>query len=760
MTYSPEQLQKEIESRRLKVAELQTRVACAERALWGQKARRADLTARLGERDEWIDQVRKSRAWRLIKPVWKFERYLRKHRSSSASLIKLGELVFGVDPVPTSTTSSRQLTITGWCFSDGGPEVVGIRARLDRKSYFACYPLTRNNITSEILDHPAALQNGFSVTVPDANVNSPFSLEAIAQGGRWQRFFSSNPNGSVGGSQEGERVDPLPAAIRADLCSVSHESFASMLRFLRAQAGAKVTSSTPTVSVVTPYYEVAPLRLMESGANILRQSFPDWEWCIVASASTNAGSADLLPQIESIDSRFRLLRSDSQSISDELNKALELVAGEAVLFLKTGDLLHPEALRAMVGELRQGYDIVYGDEDKFDEITGERREPFHKPDWSPEYLRGTMYVTQGLLVHRELARRVWFNPDYDGIEQFEFLLRATETGARVGHVAAILYDSRKAANAPGAVSDDKLALLNLQERAVNEHLRRTSLSARVERASTPGRLKMMPLARRTCPKISIIIPTKDAPELLSRCLESLYHRTTYAEFETILIDNQTTNKRALELMRDYPITRVDFLERFNFCRANNLGAMHASGEYLVFLNNDTEIIACQWLDHLLYYVEQSDVGAAGGLLLHDDGTIQHAGVILGMRGTGDHAVRGFSARSDGYRGNLSCAREVSAVTAACMMMSSSLFRELGGFDERFSTMYQDLDLCLRVRERGLRIIWTPRALLLHHESVSRSKYYDESDRTLLLERWKQTIERGDPYYNRNLSLDRGDFGRR
>ena len=213
-------------------------------------------------------------------------------------------------------------------------------------------------------------------------------------------------------------------------------------------------------------------------------------------------------------------------------------------------------------------------------------------------------------------------------------------------------------------------------------------------------------------------------------------------------------------MSEYPVHRIAFPNPFNFSRANNQGAAAATGELLVFLNNDTEVISDDWLQHLAYYAEQADVGAAGALLAYDDKTVQHAGVALGMRGTADHTMRRFPIDVDGYAGSLACAREVSAVTGACLMIRKPLFEQIGGFNPHFFTAYQDVDLCLRLRARGLRIIHTPRALLLHHESISRQSYYDMIDRMLLLDLWEAVIEKGDPYYNRNLDLERGDYSRR
>jgi GT2 family glycosyltransferase len=414
----------------------------------------------------------------------------------------------------------------------------------------------------------------------------------------------------------------------------------------------------------------------------------------------------------------------------------------------------------MARKIEEGYDVVYSDEDKLDDTTGELVEPFFKPAWSPEYFRGVMYAGHLLCVRREIARNVRFDSAFDGVQDFEFMLRVSETGARIGHVPRVLYHWRKTPGSIAETSDAKPQAGALQRSAVNGHLGRMKLPAQAEQSDLPHRLRMLPTPRVNFPSVSIIIPTKDAPEMLGRCLKSVSEKTSYPEFEVILMDNETTDERALQLMEQSPVRRISFPNPFNFSRANNQGAIAATGDFLVFLNNDTEIVTEDWLQHLLYYAEQPDVGAVGALLIYEDRTVQHAGVALGMRGTADHTMRGFPIGVDGYAGSLACAREVSAVTAACLMMRKSLFHEIGGFNEHFFTIYQDVDLCLRLRERGLRLICTPQALVVHHESVSRRSYYDMIDRTLLLDQWESMIERGDPYYNPNLNLERGDYSRR
>jgi GT2 family glycosyltransferase len=244
---------------------------------------------------------------------------------------------------------------------------------------------------------------------------------------------------------------------------------------------------------------------------------------------------------------------------------------------------------------------------------------------------------------------------------------------------------------------------------------------------------------------------------LEECLYSIFSKTTYRNFEVLCIDNETIDPAALQMLRDAPVERILFPGRFNYSKANNLGLSHATGDYLVFMNNDIEVLTPEWIENMLYYAEQRDVGAVGALLLYANATVQHAGVVLGCRGTADHVFRFMPGDSDGYAGSVSCAREVSAVTAACMMMSRSLYEEVGGFDEHFFTHYQDVDLCLKIRRLGKRIIYTPHAKFFHHESTSRGQYYDLVDRALLLDYWEPLFRTGDPYYNPHFDVHACDY---
>jgi GT2 family glycosyltransferase len=295
--------------------------------------------------------------------------------------------------------------------------------------------------------------------------------------------------------------------------------------------------------------------------------------------------------------------------------------------------------------------------------------------------------------------------------------------------------------------DAKKDIDALQRKAVDAHLIRRGLPWRTETIA-PHRLRLKPSAARLTPRVSIIIPTRDQGELLNACLKSIFAQTSHRDFEVVVVDNQTSEAAALEAMSAYPIRRILFDQAFNYSAANNLGVSAASGELLLFLNNDTEVLEPDWLQDMALYFADPGIGAVGTILLYPNRSVQHAGVVLGARGTADHAMRGFPENVDGYNGSLQCAREVSAVSAACMMMRRETFDQVGGFSCDYNRHYQDVDLCLKIRSAGLRIISASHPRLLHHESASRDwRTYDFADRAVLIDRWHEIIQAGDPYYN-------------
>lgn len=744
-------------------AELHSRLHRAEREAWDQKARRADVAAKLKGRDQLLEQIQRSVAWKIVKPIWK----LFNPSAKRDPKVVAEDLAFSLDLPKRWKTNREIILIKGWCFLRSGKAIAGVRAKIGRKARLARYGLERPDVARSNREYPEARHSGFTIELKVPPGISNVRLETIEHGSEWKPFLEQKLERET---REGhEELDSSDGAPELDtpaeripkLSPLSATKAFELLQPAFQQHANRVRAVAPFFSVLTPTYNAKPEWLAEAALSLLSQSFADWEWCLADDGSDNLETRKLLDLIGRVSPRVRVEFVAKAGISAASNKALDLARGDFVCFLDHDDLLHPFALEAMREKINEGYDVVYSDEDKLDDGTGKLVEPFFKPDWSPEYFRGAMYVGHLLCVRRELAAKTRFDPAFDGVQDFEFMLRLSETGPRIGHIPRVLYHWRKTPGSIAEKTDAKPHIGALQARAVNAHLERAGLPAKAEQSELPHRLRILPTIREQHPRVSIIIPTRDAPDVLARCLKSVFEKSSHPNFEVILMDNETTDERAVALMKEYPVRRIPFPNPFNFSRANNQGAAAATGELLVFLNNDTEVIAEDWLQHLAYYAEQPDVGAVGALLAYDDRTVQHAGVALGMRGTADHTMRRFPIAADGYAGTLACAREVSVVTGACLMTRKPVFEEVGSFNEHFFTAYQDVDLCLRLRTRGLRIICTPRALLLHPEFVSRaSYYYDIIDRMLLLDQWEDVIERGDPYYNPNLNLERGDYSRR
>ena len=475
----------------------------------------------------------------------------------------------------------------------------------------------------------------------------------------------------------------------------------------------------------------------------------NWEICICDDGSTNLDTVQTLEMLAKSEPRLRLIRSPANGgISVASNNALALAKGEFVAFLDNDDELEPRALKSYVAALNQNVsiDVMYSDEDKLN-ANGEQEEPFLKPDWSPNLLREVMYVGHLLFVRRSLVDTIkGLDPTYDGVQDYELMLRLSEHTSAIHHIPKVLYHWRRI---PGSIADHidaKPGIGAKQVAAVNAHLARMGIQAKaVINPKMPHRAIVIPNARKHFPRISIIILTKDAPELISRCLVSIYSKSTYPDFEVIVVDNGTTDKKALAVLDLYPIKRIPFDQPFNFSRANNIGVAASTGEILVLLNNDTEILQDDWLEQMLFFLDCPKVGAVGPLLLYPDRTVQHAGVALGIRGTADHVLRGLPEDADGYFGSLSCSREVSAVTFACVMLRTDHYQKIGGLNEYYQTHYQDVDFCMRLQAMDLSIIYTPRTKLIHYESATRGPKYDKLDRSLLLDSWGAEIAEGDVY---------------
>lgn len=538
------------------------------------------------------------------------------------------------------------------------------------------------------------------------------------------------------------------------------ETCSELSKIIRSQNGV-AQGKAPLASVLLCTYNTPPEILRETINSVLAQDYPRIEICIVDDGSKNSDTLNTLSELDKEHPDILLtLMESNQGISKSTDQAIASSSGQFLAFLDHDDILATDAISTCIMALiKDNADIVYTDQATIDD-SGKILHCFFKPSWSPEYFRHVMYVGHLVVASRSaIIRAGAFDSSYDGVQDFEYILRASELSLRISHVSRVLYYWRAIEGSLAKAKNAKSNIPRLQAQSVQAHLGRTGISGTA--CSSPSgnhRTMIIPQASASAALISIIIPTKDSADLLEQCLSSIFSLTTYQRFEVILVDTGTTCPDAITVMSRYPIHLIEFHNKpFNFSKACNHGAFKSEGEFLLFLNNDTQVITPGWLEELLHPLQYDDVAISGPMLLYPNGTVQHAGVVLGARGTADHVMRGFPSDSDGYSGSLSCSREVSAVTGACLAIKRDVFISLDGFSDLYFTHYQDVDLCLKARAQGFRCIYTPNAKLYHHESISRGGYYDMIDRHLFIDTWRSLLAHGDPYFNKAFSLSSLDY---
>ncbi len=520
---------------------------------------------------------------------------------------------------------------------------------------------------------------------------------------------------------------------------------------------------TPLISIVVPVYDTDEIWLRKAIESIRAQIYSHWELCLANDGSTKPHVRTILEEYATIDPRVRVKHLPrNEGIVGASAHAVSLATGEFVGLLDHDDELPPDALFEVVKRLNENpeLDLLYSDEDKL-EPHGSRVEPFFKPDWSPDLLLSMNYVNHFSVFRRSLLDEIGgFRHGFDGSQDYDLLLRFTERTTRIAHIPKILYHWRKTPNSAATSTTAKPYAYEAAKRALEHALQRRGYPGLVE-SLFPGHYRVR-YQLRGKPLVSILVPTRDRWQLLQQCLHSIEEKTSYSRYEIILLDNDSTEPETLEYLEALTGKRrvYRYPGPFNFSAINNFGAARVRGEYLLFLNNDTQVIEPDWLTAMLEQAQRPEVGAVGAKLLYPDGRIQHAGVVLGIAGTANHAFRHHPGDALGYFGLTDLVRNCSAVTAACMMVSRHVFKEVGGFDERFRIAFGDVDFCLRLRQRGYLIVYTPLALLYHYESATRGGLHPPEDEELCRKLWGDLIEAGDPYYNPNLTLSREDWSLR
>jgi glycosyltransferase involved in cell wall biosynthesis len=531
---------------------------------------------------------------------------------------------------------------------------------------------------------------------------------------------------------------------------------------------------SPKISIVVPTFNTPDTFLVDMMESVLNQTYRNWELCIADGGSESLSVKEILERYSERDSKIKIKFLDqNKGISLNSNEALSLASGDYVALLDHDDILPANALFEVVKAINQNpnTDFIYTDEDKISEDGKKRFEPHFKPDWSPDLLRSYNYVTHLAVFKKELLGGIgWFREDFEGSQDYDLILRATERATQIVHIPKILYHWRVSAySAAGNVAAKRYAL-NRAKKALQEHLTRIGYDGKVTNSAVFGFYKISFVIKKR-PKVSIIIPNKDEAETLKRCIDSIINKTAYKNYEILIIENNSCKSDTFDyyaqVSKNKSVQVIEWKLPFNFSAVNNFAAEHAAGEILVFLNNDTEIINTEWLEKMLEHVLRRDVGAVGAKLYYPDDTVQHAGVIVGLGGIAGHHHLHSPKESPGYMGRLQVIQNVSAVTAACIMVRKEVFNEVNGFDESYALAFNDVDFCLKLRQKNYLIVWTPYAELYHYESKTRG-YEDTPEKRVRFlseieifeQKWKNVLLRGDPYYNPNLTLQKEDFSLR
>ena len=531
-------------------------------------------------------------------------------------------------------------------------------------------------------------------------------------------------------------------------------------------------SLTPKISIVVPLYKTDREYLRQLIESVQAQTYSNWELCLSDGSGANSPLEQVLKEYQEKDSRIRVISSEKPlQISQNTNAAMGISTGDFVAFADHDDVLTANALFEYVKAYNENpkLEVFYSDEDKMTMDGNKFFQPHFKPDFNLDLLCSMNYICHLFMAKKSLIEKVgMLRPEYDGAQDYDFIFRCVEATDQICHVPKILYHWRSHEQSTSENPESKRYAFDAGQRAVQAHYDRIGVKAEVLQGEYLG-LYRTKFIRDYDPLISIIIPNKDHLEDLRRCMNSIEEKSTYQNYEYIIVENNSTQKETFEyyqkLEKENPKAHVLYWDGpFNYSAINNFGAKEAKGEYLLLLNNDTEIINPDCLEELLGYCMRDDVGIVGARLYYEDDTIQHAGVVLGFGGIAGHCFVQQPRTSTGYCHRIICAQDYSAVTAACMMVKKEIFDAVGGLSEDLQVAFNDIDFCIKVRDYGKLVVYNPYAELYHYESKSRgledtpekiARFNKEI--ATLEQHWPDIFRKPDPYYNPNLTLDSQDF---
>lgn len=533
----------------------------------------------------------------------------------------------------------------------------------------------------------------------------------------------------------------------------------------------EVFENGPSFSIAVPLYQTKEKYLREMIESVQAQTYANWELCLADGSGREHSLQPVVGEYIAKDKRIKYCLLDSnEGIAGNTNEALKMADGDFVVLTDHDDLLSPEALYqcAKAVQKEPQTDVIYSDEDKVDMSGKKFFEPHFKSDYNIDLLCTMNYICHLFVVRKDVMEQAGlFESCYDGAQDHDFILRCTEKAEHIVHIPKVLYHWRCHAQSTSENPESKLYAFENGCKAVKAHYDRTGIPAEVEQGPFYGMYRTHYLWKEQ-PLVSILIPNKDHVADLKKCMDSIEEKSTYRNFEFIIVENNSTEEETFayykEIEKRDNVRVLYYKEDFNYSRINNFGAKEANGEYVLLLNNDTEMIEPDSIKEMLDVCMRPDVGIVGAKLIFEDNTIQHAGVIIGFGGVAGHAFIGQDRDDNGYFSRIISVQDLSAVTAACLMVRRSVFDEVEGLNEEFKVAFNDIDFCLKVRKAGYLVVYNPYAQFYHYESKSRGQE-DSADKVarfqqeigLFGERWGELLEHGDPYYNPNLTLDKADF---
>lgn len=532
----------------------------------------------------------------------------------------------------------------------------------------------------------------------------------------------------------------------------------------------------PKLSIVIPVYKTPEKYLKEMLDSILNQTYTNWEICIADGSPQGESTERILKRYAARDKRVKyVVLGENKGIAENTNAAMDMATGAFIVLADHDDTLPPHALYECVNAINADpeYDVIYSDEDKMDMDGGALFDPHFKPDFNVDLLCSVNYICHLFVVNTDLVDAVGgFREEFDGAQDYDFIFRCTEAARKIHHIPKVLYHWRCHQDSTASNPESKLYAFEAGSRAIMAHYEREGIQAELVEKGVDFGIYHTVFKINGEPLVSVIIPNKDHHRDLDVCIKSLTDCATYKNLEFIIVENNSTEQATFDyyeqMEASHPNFHVVTWEReFNYSAINNFGVTHAKGEYLLFLNNDTEVIEPRCIEEMLGFCQREDVGAVGARLLYQDDTIQHAGVVVGFGGIAGHTFIGLHKAENSYFHRAMCAQDYSAVTAACMMSKRSVFDQTGGFSEELAVAFNDIDYCMKVRSFGKLVVYNPHAVLYHYESKSRGledtpekiERFNHEIR-IFADKWPEILKEGDPYYNPNLTLRKSNFALR